>query len=272
VDKQATLIFDDGARKVKICSDAGDRVEVGYDEVEKAVFENTSHMRGGGVAQVIEGAGFYGLIVGAAIAGTHVTDRWLYLRYRDHAEDQSVLIDLPKESSAQVASKASGTFGARVMIADYPEKGAEIKPEELKAIKSKQKVKVDKKNHPLPEVKPEKATLVVVCPALAARFAGKGADFRLHADDQVVAVNRMGTYSFAYLNPGKYRLVSQAQNANGFEIELEAGHEYYLLQNVFNSGVSEAATVLTRDSPELVSYFLEGSYFSDWKPKEKKKK
>jgi len=52
-------------------------------------------------------------------------------------------------------------------------------------------------------------------------------------------------------------------------MDLEAGREYFFLQNTFESGLR---TVLSRNSPELVSYLVEGSYFSDWKPKEKKKK
>ena len=46
--------------------------------------------------------------------------------------------------------------------------------------------------------------MVVICPPLAARSAGKGNQFKLHANDQIVAENRQGTYSFAYLDPGKY--------------------------------------------------------------------
>ena len=41
----------------------------------------------------------------------------------------------------------------------------------------------------MPEMKPDKATVVVVCPPLAARNAGFGNQFKLHANDEVVAVN-----------------------------------------------------------------------------------
>jgi len=103
---------------------------------------------------------------------------------------------------------------------------------------------------------------------LAARDAGKGNQFKLHANDQVVAVNRMGTYILAYLDPGKYRLVSQAEDANGFEMELEAGHEYFFLQNPFQ-GVFKWETTLSRNSQKVVTYLAEGAYLSDWKPREK---
>jgi hypothetical protein len=107
---------------------------------------------------------------------------------------------MPGGTSEQIVSKASAVFGDRMNVANFPEKAADTKPDDLKGLKSKQVVKVDEKNHPLPETKPEKATVVVVCPTLAAYRAGSGSDFRLFADDQVVAVNRLGTYSFAYLD------------------------------------------------------------------------
>jgi hypothetical protein len=88
----------------------------------------------------------------------------------------------------------------------------------------------------------------------------------LHANDNVVAVNRAGTYSFAYLDPGKYKLVSQSENANGFEMQLEAGKEYYFLQNTFQ-GALKWDTGLSRNSPELVMYELNGAYYSRWKQK-----
>jgi len=110
-----------------------------------------------------------------------------------------------------------------VTVAEFHEQGAEIDPDKLPDLNSKHAVKIKRQNHPLPESKPDKATIVVVCPPLAARYAGRGNQFKLHANDRVIAVNKAGTYNFAYLDPGKYRLVSQSENANGFEIQLEGG-------------------------------------------------
>jgi len=64
----------------------------------------------------------------------------------------------------------------------------------------------------------------------------------------------------------KYRLISQSENAYGFEMELSAGMSYYFLQNTFE-GVVKNETSLTKNSPELVMYLVDGSYYSDWKPK-----
>ena len=41
-------------------------------------------------------------------------------------------------------------------------------------------------------------------------------------NDQVVAVNGSGTYTFFYLDPGEHLLVSQANDLTGMRIKLEA--------------------------------------------------
>ena len=43
---------------------------------------------------------------------------------------------------------------------------------------------------------------------MAARESGHGNQYKLHANDKVVAVNKPGTYIFAYLDPGEYVLAS----------------------------------------------------------------
>ena len=274
VDKIGTLTFDDGERKLTFKGYVGygdaipDTIQAGYDDVRKVIFDAATRMRGGALAQVVRLAPVAGPMVGTAIAGAHVNDYWFYIEYDDLGQHESALLVVPKDSSSQIIEKAKSVFGSRVTLPDFPEKAAAVKMEDLKAVKSKQELKVDKQNHPLPVVKDDKATVVVVCPPLAARYAGKGNQFKLHANDQIIAVNKEGTYSFAYLDPGKYRLVSQTENASGFDIELEAGHEYFFLQSIFQ-GVFKAETALTRNSPELVMYLLDGSYYSDWKEKAK---
>lgn len=79
----------------------------------------------------------------------------------------------------------------------------------------------------------------------------------------MVAVNKMGTYSFAYLDPGDYLLVTQTENASGFRMTLEAGKAYYLLQDTF-SGMWKSRTRLSRHTKELVMYELSGAHYADW--------
>jgi hypothetical protein len=225
IDKLGTLTFDDSARKLTFDRGADDHIEVGYDEVGMIVFESTARMRGGELAAVVQAAPLAGPVVGAAVAGAHVNDYWFYLDYKNRDQSESALMVVPKNSSERVIAKATSLFGSRATVTDFPEKGAAVKVGDLKASKSKQALKVGKLSHPLPELESDKATVVVVCSPLPARYAGRGNQFKLHANDQVIAMNKWGTYSFAYLDPGKYRLVSRTENTDGFEMELEAGHE-----------------------------------------------
>ena len=258
VDKDGDLKFDDVSRKLTFSSEAGDDVNIGYDDVTKVVFERTSRMRGGAVA--------YLNLPGLIAAAQHVTDYWFYLEYKSGDHNEPVLFEIPKGSSEKVIAKARDLFGARIIMPDFEEKSEEVDPNTLPDLKSKHTFVADKEHHPLPEVKVDKATVVVVCPALETRYTARGNQFKLHANDNVIAVNRAGTYSFAYLDPGKYKLVSQSENANGFEMQLEAGKEYYFLQNTFQ-GALKWDTGLSRNSPELVMYELNGAYYSRWKRK-----
>ncbi len=61
-------------------------------------------------------------------------------------------------------------------------------------------------------------------------------------------------------------MVSQAENANGFPMKLEAGKDYYFLQNV-HMGMWKMQTSLARHSKELVAFEASGAYFADWKRK-----
>lgn len=258
VEKDGDLRFDDTGQKLTFQSEAGDDVAIGYDDVTKVVFERTSRMRGGPVA--------YLSVPGVIAAAQHVSDYWFYVGYKSGGDSKSVLFAIPKNLSEKVVAKARDLFGPRVAMPEFDEKGEEIDPNTLPDFKSKHTFSDDKNYHPLPEVKPDKATVVVVCPALETRYTGRGNQFKLHANDRVIAVNRAGTYSIAYLDPGKYRLVSQSENANGFEMQLEAGKEYYFLQNTFQ-GILRWDTQLSRHSPELVMYELNGAYYSEWRRK-----
>lgn len=259
VDKVGALTFDDASKKLSFKDDAGDKLDLNYDDIAKVSFEITTHMRGGALSQMIGG------IPGAIIAGKHVNDYWMYVAPAA-GKGEPLLMEIQKDSSDKVIEKSKAVFGDRATIAEFSEKGEEVDKNKLKDLQSKHDLKVNKETHPLPELKPDKALVVVVCPPLAARYAGLGNQFKLHANDQVIAVNRMGTYSFAYLEAGKYKLVSQSENANGFDMELESGKDYYFLQNTFQ-GAWKAQTALSRNTKELVMYEMDGSYYADWKRK-----
>ena len=47
-------------------------------------------------------------------------------------------------------------------------------------------------------------------------------------------------------------------------MDLEAGKTYYFIQETFQ-GIMKSQTMLSRNSPEVVMYLVDGTYFSDWK-------
>jgi len=269
LDKIGVLSFDDDARKVTFRSGAaGDNLAVPYSDITKVVFDSDAHMNAGAASVAITALS---PLAGALVARIHVHDRWLYLEYSQEGHPEQVLLVLPGAVYDKATAKTQSLFGERVTIANYFEKGepivdkdGDIDKSRVPDLKSRHSMKLDRTTHPLPDVKPDKATIVVVCPPLAARNTGWGNQFKLHANDKVIAVNKMGTYSIAYVDPGKYSLISQSENANGFEMDLEASKTYYFIQESFQ-GIVKGHTVLSRNSPEVVMYLVDGAYFSDWK-------
>ena len=203
VDKDAHLTLDDGAGKLIVKNDERP-LDVSYGDIQKVVFDVSTHMRGGGMSQVVGG------IAGAAMASKHVNDYWCYIEYKKpDGSLQPYMLEVEKEAAPALIEKMQAILSGKVTIAEFAEKEEKIEKDTLKDLQSKHDLEVDEKNHPMPEVKPDKALVVVVCPPLAARYQGKGNQFKLHANDRVVAANKMGTYSFVYLDPGDYVLVSQ---------------------------------------------------------------
>src|SRR5258706_3950544 len=207
VDKTVDLVFDDTARQLSVKS-TEKPVTIAYDDVRKVVFDVTTHMRGGAFGQMMGG------ISGAVIQSKHVSDYWFYV---EQTSGSYSVLEIPKDAAPQVIDKAKAVFGAKV--SEYPtQQGEKIEKETLKDLQSKHSLNEDKKQHPKPDLKADKALVVVVCPPLAARYSGKGTQYKLHANDKVVAVNKMGTYGFAYLDPGEYVLASQSANASAIKL------------------------------------------------------
>jgi len=268
VDKIGVLSFEDDARKLTFRSEAGDNFAVPYSDITKVVFDADAHMNAGAKSVAVSALS---PLAGALVGRIRVHDRWLYLEYSQGDHSEKALLVLPGAICEKATAKTQSLLGERVTIANYFEKGepiidkdGDIDKSRVPDLKSRESMKLDRTTHPLPEVKPDKATIVVVCPPLAARNTGWGNQFKLHANGKVIAVNKMGTYSIAYVDPGKYSLISQSENANGFDMDLEAGKTYYFIQETFQ-GIVKGHTMLSRNSPEVVMYLVDGAYFSDWK-------
>jgi hypothetical protein len=285
IEASGTLIFDDASRKLVVKS-SEKPLEIRYDDVAQVVFDRTRHVRGvsaakeigfGTLTDVIAQAGPVGAAIGGA-ADTRadlkkfgaVTDYWMLIDMKmPGGTIRQELIQVGRADSDRIIAKAEQLFGKDVHIADFPEIGHDIDKKDLKDAGAKHSVSVDKVNHPEPQIRTDKALVVVAFPNIAVTGSGRW-QFKLHANDSVIAVNQTGTYSFAYLDPGEYLIASQAGylggNANGFKMKLDAGSDYYFLENVVAGGVGYR-TVLSRNPKDIVMFEVQGSYYAEWKRK-----
>lgn len=285
VTRDATLVIDSAGRRL-IIREADKSLELNFDRVLRVIADTTCHMRGGRLGRGF-GAGFGG-VAGAlakdSIEKKIVNDYWLYLEYIDtEGHPDRRLLEIEKESAAATDGVIAAQLGDKFVQAGYPEKQEQFDRNKLQEFKLKHDLTMDPKSHPLPEAKPGQALMVMVSPALegfargnpsAASFLFRGnspmsGHFKVYANGKVIGINRLGTYCFAYLDPGEYdlvSLVSQNKKAQGFRMKLEGGQIYYFLQLPFAAGQE---VQLTRHPPELVMFLLGGSEYCQWKVKRK---
>ncbi len=259
IEKKGELTFDDAGKKLLF--QAGDHsFEATYDTVRRVVFDESTHMRGG-LGQGIGG------IVGALMSSKRISDYWMYIESAGlRGSGTKHMLEIPRESSSQVQDKAKQLFGDRVGVTEV-RIGTPIDKKTLKDIDSKHTFKMDRKNRPVLEPRPDKALVVVVCPLVAGKSAG-GLQVKVHANDRVILVNQNGSYGFVHLDPGDYQLFSQSVRASALEVKLEAGKGYYFLQDSFSS--AGGLTQLSQHSEELVMLELSGSSYGRWERKPEK--
>ena len=253
VERGADLVFDDAGKRLIVKS--SDRpAEVAYDKVRRIQLERS--IRGSDPSLAIA----FGGLIGAAIHDDTKLASWAYIEAEG---SPPLLLLVGKDSTARFREKVKEAFGDRVVTVDFRETAEKIEKATLKEAHVGYDVRADKQQHPVPELKVDKALIVVACPPINTRYAGKG-NAKLYLDDQVVAANEMGTYTFFYAAPGEHTLVSEMGNASAIRMSFEAGKSYHFLQNT-SVGWTSPQTLLTRQSKELVMYEVEGSYFATWK-------
>ena len=72
VDKDAFLVLDNTIRKLTVRTELHP-LDVDYDAVQRIIFDVSTRMRGGAMAEVVGG------LAGAAIASKHVSHYWCYI-------------------------------------------------------------------------------------------------------------------------------------------------------------------------------------------------
>jgi hypothetical protein len=260
IENGAVLGLDDSARRLTV-THKQNPLDLGFDAVEKVIFEQTTHIRGGGWGNLFASVGLGP--IGSMIDRKAVSDYWCYIEYRAADGIHGYMLEIPKELSAAVIDKMKAMLGDKVSSPRFIEPLAVVKVDTLTDTKSSYDYDADSKVHPLPEPKPDKALVLVVCP-LIDNPVNRGPLVKLHANDHVVAVNNWGSYAFAYLDPGDYVLASEIKGtASTLRIRLEAGQSYYFLEDI----VDDDRVVLSRHTKELVMHQVTGARYADWKKK-----
>lgn len=276
-EKGADLMFDDGARRLRVKS--GDRpLDVAYDDIQKAVVEVDTLGRKAGF-----GASFIGMFAGGLLFGNAIAtsidkpfdnDHFLYLEYKKtDGSSASYGLVVGKQSVPQVLKALQAAAGDRLQVPVFTETMEEIDKKQFASDKSRIRYLNTDKQHPLPQLRSDKALVVVATPSTIMRRIGPEKRYgitRLYANNVLVGVTGPGTYLFFYLDPGQYFLASETFDVVGLRMKLEAGKDYYLTQTLYAKGI-RMRSFLTRHSRELVLYEVGGSLWSDWGPDEGKK-
>jgi hypothetical protein len=298
-EKGADLVLDHAARRLRVKS--SDRpLDVSFDDVQKVVVEVDTLGR-----KANFGASFVGLAAGGLLFGNTIAtsidkpfdnDHFVYLEYRQpNGSFAPYGLTIGKQSVPQALKELQAAFGDRLLVPRFDEKSEEMDKAQFTsgraAIAGPDSVPVlvgdtqqilsgkvplryinTDKQHPLPELRPDKALVVVATPATIMKRIGPEKHYGiayLDANYVLVGVTGPGCYTFFYLDPGEYFLVSQTYDFVGLRLKLEAGKDYYFTQSLYAKGF-RLRSFLTRHSKELVMYEVAGSLWSDWGLESKK--
>lgn len=177
VEKDAVLVLDDSTRKLTVRSKERP-LDTSFDDIEKVVFEVSARRRGGAWSQLG--------IVGAIVAAQTINDYWCHLAVQTPQGTEHYLLEIPKDTSSTVIDRAKALLGPKILIPTFAEQPKAMRIEDLKARESKQDLKVERKTFLTPELKPDKALVVVLSPIWSESIL----QTKLHANDEVVATTR----------------------------------------------------------------------------------
>lgn len=233
-EKGADLIFDDSARRLRVKS--GDRpLDIGYDNVQKVVVEVDTLGRKAGF-----GASFVGMLAGGLLFGNAIAtsidkpfdnDHFVHLDCkRPDGSGASYGLVVGRQSVPQVLKALQAAFGERVQFPAFTETAETIDKKQFASDKSRVRYLNTDKQHPPPELRPDKALVVVATPATIMRRIGPEKHYgitRLYANNALVGVTGPGTYLFFYLR--SRRLLPGQRNVRCRRFANEAGSGQGLL-------------------------------------------
>jgi hypothetical protein len=281
VDQDAALRIDESARRIVVLSKEHPR-ELGYDDVQKIIIEPDSHAGNIGFGAALTGFVAGGLLFGGKIAtaidNPLKTDHVVYIEpKKPDGKTTPLVLVLEKDSVPEGLKRIKATFGDLVVLPVFDEQPEQIDKKQFKSAEPFE-VKGSALEHPMPLARPEQALVVIAAP-LGGSFrpieTNKTTPFYANVlvNDQVLAVNAPGSYSFFYLGPGEHLLITQAMvdkklvDVTGLRIKVEVGKEYYLMQTIYIGGGMKS--FLTRHSREVVMQEVNDLLWSEWKPKKR---
>jgi hypothetical protein len=281
VDQDAALRFDESARRIAVLSKEYSR-ELGYDDVQKIIIEPDSHAGNIGFGAALAGFAAGGMLFGGKIAtaidNPLKADHVVYIEPKNpDGKTTPLVLVLGKDTVPEGLKRIKALFGDLVVLPVFEEQPEQIDKKQFKTAEAFE-VKGSAQEHPTPLERPDQALVVVAAP-LGGSFrpieTNKTTPFyaKVLVNDQVLAVNAPGSYSFFYLVPGEHLLITQAMvdkklvDVTGFRIKAEAGRGYYLMQTIYIGGGMKS--FLTRHSREVVMQEANDLLWSEWKAKKR---
>ncbi|MGA3259322.1 MAG: hypothetical protein ABSE35_10610, partial [Bryobacteraceae bacterium] len=147
VESGGDLVLDDSDRTITVRTKPNP-LDVGFDAVEKVIFEQTTHRRGGGWGDLFGSVGLGP--IGSSIENKAVSDYWCYLEYRAADGVHPYMLQIPKEMSAAVIDRMKALLGDKVSVPKFAEQLVVIKADTLVGAKANYDYNADPKVHPLP--------------------------------------------------------------------------------------------------------------------------
>lgn len=271
-NQDAELVIDDKARRISVRSKMKS-LDAGFDDIERAIVEVNTHGKKAGFGASLAGWMVGGLLFGDLIATSidkpFDQDHFLLFEMKGSTP---FLVSIDNKSVPAALKALQAALGTKVYVPQFTEKVEKIPDEKFNPPKVKVTAVPTAKTRPVPNILPDKATIVMTAP-VAIFFAGKpekkGPGILVYANNQLVTVIWAGNYTFFHLDPGEYLLAGDTPAPTGLRIKVEAGKDYYFTLTPWHKGI-RMRSFITRNSKELITYEMSGALWIDWKQEPEK--
>jgi hypothetical protein len=265
----AELVIDDKARRIFVRSKVKS-MDVGFDEIERAIVEVNTHGKragfGASLAGFMAGGLLFGDLIATSIDKPFDQDHFVLFQTNGSQGPSSFLISVDNKSVPAALKALQAALGNKVEVPQFTEKVEKIPEAQFNPPKVRFTAIPTDKKRPVPTLQADKATIIMTAPAeimVTIKPERKGPGVLVYANQKLVTAIWAGDYTFFYLDPGEYLLVGDTPAPVGLRMKVEAGKEYHLTFTIWNKGI-RLRSFMTRHSKELVMYEMAGSRWIDW--------